>query len=559
VIGESKWHWFKKSRRLRDFGLIDDASRGPFGSAKLLCRIKAPPLALVGAFVTVVALAVDPFAQNILAVKTCQILSSNETAYVPTADIFNNWLGFMPRNENPAPGDFTLWGIDRLVADPAMKASVFGGLYGGTTSVLNASAIRPYCPGVSCTFPRYTTLGVCHRCADISSHVEKTCDLDASIASGSFKPPCKYALPNGQSIQSYAENSDYFINATQEISINFAVVSSSLTTVETPSMVGTFTNMSILTNVTTDPRCTIHSGNNCGTTMGAPTMELQTLAVECSLFPCARTYETSSEKGVVVEIEVKRSFGEGPWLSDQGDFRQALLPDDIKINPNENCTSKWPYKEGTPPPCTYAMGSLATMSLGNFFWSFWNGTMAGPTWGSAASTNDVLDVLLGGGFTNFTHIDRVLNGIADSMTAAIRLTGRVDDSDTVGQGGGQGDITGQVFLADTCIDVRWGWLALPAAVSLFTLLLLLWVMLLNLFARDQSAWKSSALPVLLHGLDSNEMASRSNLATTKEMEDEAKTLIVRLAISAGGILRLEPCVGQETKDGKEPLRSGSER
>merc|ERR1711939_735133 len=103
-------------------------------------------------------------------------------------------------------------------------------------------------------------------CADISSHVEKTCDLDASIASGSFKPPCKYALPNGQSIQSYAENSDYFINATQEISINFAVVSSSLTTVETPSMVGTFTNMSILTNVTTDPRCTIHSGNNCGTT-----------------------------------------------------------------------------------------------------------------------------------------------------------------------------------------------------------------------------------------------------------------------------------------------------
>lgn len=279
-------------------------------------------------------------------------------------------------------------------------------------------------------------------------------------------------------------------------------------------------------------------------------MEFETIAVECSLFPCARTYEAAAVNGVIIETEVKRSYGQGSWLSDQGEFRQALIPDDIEIDPDESCTSRWPYREGSPPACTYVFGLHATMSLGNYFWNFWNGTMSGRTWGESSSSTDALDIILGLGVTNLTHIDRVLGGIADSMTAAIRLTGRVEDTNLVGQGGGQGNVTGQVFVTDTCVEVRWVWIALPVVVCCLTLALLSWTILLNTLRQHHSAWKSSALPVLLHGFDAQEMVAKGRLATMKDMESEAKTTWAKLDTTADGAVFLSSCLPRGAKNQK---------
>lgn len=173
-------------------------------------------------------------------------------------------------------------------------------------------------------------------------------------------------------------------------------------------------------------------------------MDFNTIAAECSLFPCARTYTASVVNGSVVEAEVKSSLGEGKWMSDLGD---PPAPDGVVINPNENCTWKlgWTGDQG---PCTYSAGGRFIMAAGNFFWHFWNGTVSGRTFNEAVSSNDALDILYNGGFTNFTQIDRVLGAISDSMTAAIRLTGQVSDWDS-GSGGGQDGLTskGQLLTA----------------------------------------------------------------------------------------------------------------
>lgn len=42
VVGQIKWQWFGKVHKLKDFQRIDDASRGPWGSMKLLCRMRGP-------------------------------------------------------------------------------------------------------------------------------------------------------------------------------------------------------------------------------------------------------------------------------------------------------------------------------------------------------------------------------------------------------------------------------------------------------------------------------------------------------------------------------------
>ncbi|KAF2185200.1 hypothetical protein K469DRAFT_750395 [Zopfia rhizophila CBS 207.26] len=500
AIGQTKWRWFEKGRMLRDFERIDSASRGPWGSAKMLSWIRGPKLALFGAFISVVALAVDPFTQNIIATRSCQTLSTNQIALIPTADAYNTIAGIQIGME---PGQFTLWGKFRYGLDAAMKASVYSGLYGSATTVINASTIHAYCPGINCTFPRYTTLGVCHKCADISSSIKTICDRSLPSAEENIShPPCNWSLPTGQLLQSYADDNTYYKlmnNILADFSMDFITANSTLSTLILPNVPGTFTNVTILANATSNPNCTID--DDCDDSVGVVTMDFRTIAAECSLFPCARTYTASVVNGSVVEAEVKRSFAESDWADRTS---EASYPVDVEINPHENCTGR------DRGPCTYSAGTQFVMAAGNFFWHFWNGT-----------------------------IDRVLGGISDSMTAAIRLTGRVLDYNS-GYGGGQGPVTGQVLLADTCISVRWGWIALPAAVTLLSLLLLILTLVLGGATGDQLAWKSSSLPVLFHGLSTAGLASKGELLTATEMEKEANGLRVKLTDKRNGTLRLEP-------------------
>lgn len=67
-ISQLKWTYFQKSeRRLADFQVFDDASRGPLGALKVFWSLKARTLlATIGALLILLALAMDPFAQQVL-------------------------------------------------------------------------------------------------------------------------------------------------------------------------------------------------------------------------------------------------------------------------------------------------------------------------------------------------------------------------------------------------------------------------------------------------------------------------------------------------------------
>jgi hypothetical protein len=80
------------------------------------------------------------------------------------------------------------------------------------------------------------------------------------------------------------------------------------------------------------------------------------------------------------------------------------------------------------------------------------------------------------------------------MTAAIRLTGDVYTMD-VGAEGDQGRVMGQVMEADTGIDVRWGWIVLPCALVLFTVLLLISTVVMGRATPSPAACKSSTAEV----------------------------------------------------------------
>lgn len=80
-ISQLKWiHFSQSPRRLIDMQAYDDASRGPFGSLLFLHglilrrgRSKVSALAAVGCFITIVALALEPFTQQIISFRIREI------------------------------------------------------------------------------------------------------------------------------------------------------------------------------------------------------------------------------------------------------------------------------------------------------------------------------------------------------------------------------------------------------------------------------------------------------------------------------------------------------
>ncbi|KAK3313568.1 hypothetical protein B0H66DRAFT_629496 [Apodospora peruviana] len=68
VLGQVKWDWYEEEpRRLDNLETFDQASRGPLDAAKLLFgRRTVLSIASLGAVITILALAVDPFVQQVV-------------------------------------------------------------------------------------------------------------------------------------------------------------------------------------------------------------------------------------------------------------------------------------------------------------------------------------------------------------------------------------------------------------------------------------------------------------------------------------------------------------
>ena len=85
IISQIKWlHFQGSAKQLIDLRRYDEASRGPLGSAYLLwyCR-KETLLASLAAFITLVALLVDPFVQLVFSFPSQSIVDPSVQATIP--------------------------------------------------------------------------------------------------------------------------------------------------------------------------------------------------------------------------------------------------------------------------------------------------------------------------------------------------------------------------------------------------------------------------------------------------------------------------------------------
>ncbi|KAG8158222.1 hypothetical protein KVR01_011983 [Diaporthe batatas] len=108
-IGQSKWAYFSaKARRLADVDIMEAAARGPLGSIMMLSRIPWG-VATLGAVVTVLALGVDTFAQQVISTEAVPEWADDGTAAFGLArDYFGGALGA------PRSWSRSYWTTDRM-------------------------------------------------------------------------------------------------------------------------------------------------------------------------------------------------------------------------------------------------------------------------------------------------------------------------------------------------------------------------------------------------------------------------------------------------------------
>lgn len=102
-LGQRKWlHFEEKASRLRDLEVFDEASRGLWGSIKLIWYMRSRiNLAMLGALVTILAFTVDFLAQQIVKFESQEQLSSQNPGIFWTTNIYNGGASVQDEASKP--------------------------------------------------------------------------------------------------------------------------------------------------------------------------------------------------------------------------------------------------------------------------------------------------------------------------------------------------------------------------------------------------------------------------------------------------------------------------
>ncbi|RDW60272.1 hypothetical protein BP5796_11878 [Coleophoma crateriformis] len=172
-FSQLKWVWFKqRPAPLGDMELFDEASRGSWGAARLLGNARGGAIGSFGAVITIVALILGPFSQQVATYPTRSAISSRQ-ATIPAAV---NYTGVLP-------GDTSTGFVPIL----PMKSAVYSGLFAEAGQSFPSFT----CESGNCTYEQYSTLAVCSNCVNLTPFLTRYCNETTD------QSQCGWQVPQG--------------------------------------------------------------------------------------------------------------------------------------------------------------------------------------------------------------------------------------------------------------------------------------------------------------------------------------------------------------------------
>ncbi|KAK3714329.1 hypothetical protein LTR37_007915 [Vermiconidia calcicola] len=515
-ISQLKWVYFEqRPHKLEDLEQFDSASRGVLGSLQFLFVIRWQALTgVLGAIITILAVAMGPFAQQSLSFYTKALDTGNSTASVPRAIAYDLNTGTLLTAASQQTSN-------SKQNYPYMLSGIFEGLYNpGNIAGFN-------CETTNCTWQAYETLGICSTCEDVTTSLTKTCHHDEVlsnlIATSDGSPGelpgyghCKFTTPGGVELVATCAYNEWAPSGG-----NHTLWASATSFIDDWERPQPPTIIDIAGLLVSNPKrsCPVLDRKF---SMPPP----QT--IECSLRWCLKTFESQVVNGTMSEILVKtedlvfptglcngteflgipdlfpawaaRRDGTGDGVFTYAAFKKEDVPEDL--------CSDWQLRD-KPVFWVNVEDSANIRALINTAFDGYVTNMEGSVFGNMLFT------------VNNGNLTANVNAVAASMTNAIR------------RGPNSTAHFGIASTNETYIRVNWNWLTYPAALVFLSILFLIGTMVFS-SEKSRVVWKSSSLALLFHGL--KESDRETSVRKQSDMKEAAKQMWVRLKEDDNGDL-----------------------
>ncbi|KAJ2991313.1 hypothetical protein NUW58_g2557 [Xylaria curta] len=514
-IGQLGWCWFVRGRPLYDFVQYDRASRGAWGSLRLLWtqRFRQPLTTLAGT-VLVLSMFFDTSFQLLISQNDCSSLLKGTQATLARTNSYD--------------------GITRPQIKDEIWAAAESGIYGyGHSS-------EAVCATGNCTFSApYGTIGYCSSCRDSSAditvetsrdpwntHNESTSWITECRSKQIIKTTVPSQFMTGVDHLSVIHNTSWYCGSSRD-DLELAIMSANTDRVTQRIVV------TILAGKTS------YSDKHRDITTNLPLEDCENLdsanswrcrgygAATCTLQPCVQILNATVEMGRTTEHIIASTglMDWSPYAGQSVNFRADIGivdTDCLAKNQKEQLITRG-YQIGNgvrwlayntmqekghdvnetdhltrellSQKCLYLIS--ARSPLGWFHGGRFFGVTKGYGYGTTAGPNDVsnttLDIFTGSqflqyiydsGHIDFDRIESTFANISKSLTTYIRTHGNETYSEPA---------TGEVFHYSTCLQVNWPWIAFPS-VLVFLNLALFAMTVYSSFVQGTPVWTTFLLP-----------------------------------------------------------------
>lgn len=572
-IGQLQWSWYLEARPLKDVVLFHEAANGILGCVRWLWinRLRQPVTALA-AMISIVALAIDPFIQQLVHAADCsKTLSNDLPATIPRTNYLN--LGS---------------GVD------SSGTSFLPTILDGLNKFQNLTDFE--CLTGNCTFRNtYASLAFCSQCSDRSSEVvldeqctvqsfDKQCTVEffgefCSVEATTVdQGPCnlvegdrKTKLRNlTTSWPPFAVN--FYYDPSLDVSVTnpaptvFSIQAkgqyfnvSSSDQVPRGLQFGAILGYSDSAIVREDPTNSYAPLRACDDSATNDTWRCRGFgAAECVLQPCVRTYSCSIEAGRINETIVEESSLDqiwgfwDPFLGDSNLLHAPLLglldlhcvTDADRRNLIENGydvdnAGRWlsynttlnasnPVNTSSPFPESLLANDCLYIINPNFIEAFWVETLwpflignvtrnlpelQSRAFGYVFEGREKLLQLYNSGNVSMESIRDTFTNLAQALTLWVRSNGDPRHSRRA---------EGDVLHYAVCVRVTWAWITLPATLVALALAMLA-LTVATTARRAVPMWKLFSLAVLLCGPAGDNWVDQGLLAANISKEGKASS------------------------------------
>ena len=506
VISQLKWCWFSSdSRKLQDLQSFDDASRGVFGSILLLLGLQGRYLASIGAVVTILALAFDPFLQQVVKYPSRGIsVPSNATT-------------------TRMASTFSLSGVN--ATGPAFESLQYiGAINAGPWSDSTQFERYPNCPSENCTWPSFQSVGWCSKCANAISSVVFNGECQSQglyWAQGNVNCSLGFGQGNNISIVDPTVSSqDNATHCTTEQSLVWAVHSTnqSVSTSEPGYPMATTEYLGIENPLMVFGYVSLATNLSLNTPRVPPTIEI-VRAEQCVLTPCLREYEISTPGGIPTVKVVDIDYGSIVYWLPEG---ESNLPQTCWQASGNNVTYVW--NEPCESNDSFCVDEAANASAPAFCPAgVYQQALIDRLSGNTSTVNVYNNTLLDSSTTPAPDVLQVvqsdnLTSLMGNMAASLTKLGLRLSNETV---------MGNVTVSEVYVVVDWEWMILPAVLEVAGVILLLATMMMTQ-RHNVSLWKTSSLALIYHGLEGRSLRNQDVAQDVCGMSLAAGTTVVKL-------------------------------